>query len=65
MRLGRTSRWILGGITALILAVIYLPLGVVLINSFSTSRSLTWPPPGLTLEWWGQPSRARAHSKRL
>jgi putative spermidine/putrescine transport system permease protein len=54
MRLGRTSRWILGGITAVILAVIYLPLVVVLINSFSTSRSLTWPPPGLTLEWWGR-----------
>jgi putative spermidine/putrescine transport system permease protein len=22
------------------------------VNSFSTSTSLTWPPPGLTLEWW-------------
>ena len=23
-----------------------------LVNSFSTSTSLTWPPPGFTLEWW-------------
>jgi putative spermidine/putrescine transport system permease protein len=52
MRLNRTSKAILAGITMLILALIYLPLGVVLVNSFSTSRSLVWPPPGLTLEWW-------------
>jgi putative spermidine/putrescine transport system permease protein len=52
MRLNRTSKAILAGITILILALIYLPLGVVLVNSFSTSRSLVWPPPGLTLEWW-------------
>jgi putative spermidine/putrescine transport system permease protein len=25
---------------------------VVLVNSFSTSTSLSWPPPGFTLEWW-------------
>ncbi|MCU1534297.1 MAG: spermidine/putrescine transporter permease, partial [Glaciihabitans sp.] len=52
MRLNRTSKAILAAITVLILALIYLPLGVVLVNSFSTSRSLVWPPPGLTLEWW-------------
>ena len=38
----------------MVLGVIYLPLVVVLINSFSTSKSLTWPPPGLTLTWWGK-----------
>ena len=54
MRLSRTSRVVFGSITGLILAIIYLPLVVVLLNSFSTSRSLTWPPPGLTLEWWGR-----------
>jgi putative spermidine/putrescine transport system permease protein len=30
------------------------PLGVILINSFSSSRSLTWPPTGFTTEWWGK-----------
>ena len=52
MRLSRTARTVLGIITGLILAVIYLPLGVVLINSFSTSQTFKWPPPGFTLEWW-------------
>lgn len=54
MRLSRTSRIVLGAVTGIVLAVIYLPLIVVLINSFSTSKSLTWPPPGLTLAWWGK-----------
>ncbi|MCS0500223.1 ABC transporter permease [Protaetiibacter mangrovi] len=54
MRLGRAARITLGAVTALILVVIYLPLLVVLANSFSTSTSLSWPPPGFTLEWWGR-----------
>ena len=31
-----------------------MPLGVILINSFSTDKSLTWPPSGFTTEWWGK-----------
>lgn len=54
MRLSRLSRGILGTMTAVVLAVIYLPLLVILVNSFSTSQSLTWPPPGFTLEWWAR-----------
>ena len=52
MRLSRTSRTVLGIATALVLIVIYVPLGIVLINSFSTSNTFKWPPPGFTLEWW-------------
>jgi len=40
--------------TVLTLAVIYVPILVVVLNSFSTSRTLAWPPPGLTTEWWGK-----------
>jgi putative spermidine/putrescine transport system permease protein len=40
--------------TALTLAVIYVPILVVVLNSFSTSRTLAWPPPGFTTEWWGK-----------
>jgi putative spermidine/putrescine transport system permease protein len=58
MRLSHPSRVVLAGITALVLAGIYLPLLVVFINSFSTSQSLTWPPPGFTLEWWGKAFRS-------
>jgi len=54
MRLSTPARVLLGTLTGLILALIYLPLLVVLVNSFSTSRNLTWPPPGFTLEWWGR-----------
>ena len=31
-----------------------MPLGVILINSFSVDKSLTWPPSGFTTEWWGK-----------
>jgi putative spermidine/putrescine transport system permease protein len=34
------------------LAVIYVPLLVVLVNSFNTSRTFGWPPQGLTTHWW-------------
>lgn len=54
MRLSRLTTGVLGGMTVLVLALIYLPLGVVFINSFSTSTNLTWPPPGFTLEWWAR-----------
>jgi putative spermidine/putrescine transport system permease protein len=36
------------------LGVIYVPLLVVLVNSFNTSRTFAWPPSGFTLEWWGR-----------
>lgn len=52
MRLGKSARVTLGVVTALILVIVYVPLFVVLVNSFSTSTSLAWPPPGFTLEWW-------------
>ena len=54
MRLGKPARVTLAVVTGLILVAVYVPLLVVLINSFSTSTSLTWPPPGFTLEWWGK-----------
>ncbi|TFD11849.1 ABC transporter permease [Cryobacterium sp. TMT1-2-2] len=54
MRLSRPARGLLAAITAVVLALIYLPLLVVFVNSFSTSQNLTWPPPGFTLEWWAK-----------
>lgn len=44
----------MAAIVVVVLVAIYLPLLVVFINSFSTSKNLTWPPPGVTLEWWGK-----------
>ncbi|PCH71259.1 MAG: ABC transporter permease [Rhodobacteraceae bacterium] len=42
--------WMLG-ITA-ILGFLYLPIAVLVTFSFNTSRSLTWPMSGLTLDWY-------------
>jgi putative spermidine/putrescine transport system permease protein len=36
------------------LAIIYLPLLVVLINSLNTSRTFGWPPRGFTFDWWSR-----------
>ncbi|KJL35870.1 ABC transporter permease [Microbacterium azadirachtae] len=58
MRISLGTRVTLGVVTTVILAVVYVPLLVVLVNSFSTSSSLTWPPPGFTLEWWGRAFRS-------
>ncbi|MCU1589264.1 MAG: putative spermidine/putrescine transport system permease protein [Frankiales bacterium] len=36
------------------LLVIYLPLAVVLVNSFNSSRTFSWPPRHFTTHWWSQ-----------
>lgn len=38
----------------LTLAFLYLPLTVVAILSFNTATSLSWPPKGITADWWQQ-----------
>jgi putative spermidine/putrescine transport system permease protein len=35
------------------LGVIYVPLGIVLLNSFNADRTFAWPPTGFTTRWWG------------
>lgn len=52
MILSRRARWAFGTATAVGLAFIYVPLLVVLLNSFNASRTFAWPPPGLTTRWW-------------
>jgi putative spermidine/putrescine transport system permease protein len=41
-----------------VLAFIYVPLGVVAINSFNSDRTFGWPPPGLTTRWWSAALKA-------
>jgi putative spermidine/putrescine transport system permease protein len=36
------------------LAFIYVPLIVIVIYAFNSSKILEWPPPGFTLEWFGK-----------
>jgi putative spermidine/putrescine transport system permease protein len=37
---------------AVALAVVYVPLAVVVVNSFNSSRTFGWPPRGFTTTWW-------------
>jgi putative spermidine/putrescine transport system permease protein len=43
----------------IVLAFLYVPLVIVVLNSFNKSRTFTFPPTGLTLKWW----TAAAHSQ--
>jgi putative spermidine/putrescine transport system permease protein len=54
MTLSRGTRIVLTVFAIVAFGFIYVPLGVILINSFSTDKSLTWPPSGFTTEWWGK-----------
>jgi len=50
--LSPTARWLLRAAAVGVLTFIYVPLALVLLNSFSASATFAWPPPGLTLRWW-------------
>jgi len=50
----RAAKLLLRAAASLTLVFIYLPLAVITLYSFNDSRSLTWPIPGFTLDWWGK-----------
>jgi putative spermidine/putrescine transport system permease protein len=52
VRLSRGARWALRIAMALGLAFIYVPLAMVLVNSFNADRTFAWPPPRWTTRWW-------------
>src|SRR3954471_561488 len=52
MQFGSGTRWALRISTALTLLFLYVPLIVIAIYAFNARRTATWPPPGLSLEWW-------------
>ena len=52
MVLSSRARWLLRAAAVGVLTFIYVPLALVLLNSFSASPTFAWPPPGLTLRWW-------------
>jgi len=54
MRLSRRSQWLLRVAVAVGLAFIYIPLIVIGIYAFNSSKILEWPPPGLTTHWFSQ-----------
>ncbi|MEJ7707534.1 MAG: ABC transporter permease [Nocardioidaceae bacterium] len=60
-QLSSAARWALRALVALALVFVYTPLVVVVINSFNADRTFSWPPRGLTLQWW----RSASHSSGL
>ncbi|HET7762703.1 MAG TPA: ABC transporter permease [Phycicoccus sp.] len=55
-RRGRVAWW---GFAALFLAFVYVPLGVVGINSFNADKTFGWPPSGFTTQWWSMAFHAQ------
>ncbi|MFM8235711.1 MAG: ABC transporter permease, partial [Actinomycetota bacterium] len=54
MKLSRAAKRTLLAIMAIGFTFIYLPLLLVVINSFNTNKSFAWPPTGFTTEWWSK-----------
>jgi putative spermidine/putrescine transport system permease protein len=52
MTLSRFARVLLRVWAGIFLVVVYVPLAVILVNSFNSDRAFAWPPPHLTLHWW-------------
>lgn len=52
MTLSRGARAALLAFTLLALAIVYVPLALVVLNSFNTNLTFSWPPRALTLRWW-------------
>ncbi len=52
MTVSPLTRWLLRLAMAAGLAVIYVPLALVLVNSFNADRTFAWPPPRWTTDWW-------------
>ena len=57
MQLSRRARLLLRACTALTVAFLYVPLLVIALYSFNSRRTLKWPIPGLTLDWFSQSVR--------
>jgi putative spermidine/putrescine transport system permease protein len=54
MRLSKRGKITLRVVVGLVLAFIYIPLLVIVVEAFNSSRILKWPPPGFTFSWFGK-----------
>jgi len=65
MTLSPHARKLLAVLTFGVLALIYLPLLVVVANSVNPSQAMTWPPDGVTFEWWGRAAHSSGAREAL
>jgi putative spermidine/putrescine transport system permease protein len=54
MTISRNARLLLATLLGVGLAFIYIPLSVVIINSFNASKTFSWPPSHFTTIWWSK-----------
>ena len=54
LRLNRGTKIALGGVAVIVLGFLYIPMFVIIMNSFNSGRVSGWPIPGFSLEWWGK-----------
>jgi putative spermidine/putrescine transport system permease protein len=54
MRLSKHGKWILRIAVWVGLAFIYIPLIVIVLYAFNSSKILAWPPPSWTTHWFSQ-----------
>lgn len=54
MTISRLTRYSLISLMGVGLAFIYVPLTVVVVNSFNVSRTFSWPPEDFTTQWWSK-----------
>lgn len=52
MKLSLSARVFLWSVMGLGFAFIYVPLTLVVLNSFNRNTSFAWPPTGFTTNWW-------------
>ncbi len=52
LQMSKTGRWGLGAIVIAVLVFMYLPLFVVIINSFNNNQISSWPIEDFSLYWW-------------
>jgi len=54
MTISKGARYALTSLMGVGLAFIYVPITVVVINSFNSSKTFSWPPTEFTTKWWSK-----------
>lgn len=54
MNLPKSTKVVLTLLAIVGFAFIYVPLGIILINSFNAGTTLSWPPSGFSTQWWAK-----------
>ena len=65
MILSKNAKIVLTIFMILGMTFIYLPLFIVVLNSFNSSISFSFPPEGFTTSWWSKAAQNSGVNKQL